>query len=334
MSLIKNTLIFVDTGFFKNYKPGDAAYTDFFEYSKNENVVLCTSRICVEEWRTQKLKDAKNFIDETRGKLGNLLGANPLARKVLADCFTGDFLEADWLVLQSTTYTQDFITGNKIKIYDFQERHMAATWDSYFHGKDPFESAKRCKDIPDAWVFEAARDAMNEHRQLQNKFCIGGDSNLCGALQKLSFEPISVIDLLAKLQPAPKQVSQEAPAAQYDVAATDVAASTVEVAKDQAQSELDRILATAINEQTKEVYIRLLGYSHWMNGPDKKSLTEAIAARGYEPKIIEACAVILAQEPLQLLKDTGNHILPVNRPVCKDAANRIMSEILEFLDRG
>lgn len=148
MQLIKNTVVFLDTGFFKEYKPRESSYIKLFDYAKSENISLCTSHICTEEWRTQKLKNTKDFIDETRGKLGSILGGNPLARKILIDCFRGDFLDGDWLLMQSKDFVKEFIVDNKIKIFSLSEQHMQAAWDSYFHGKEPFESIKSRKDIP------------------------------------------------------------------------------------------------------------------------------------------------------------------------------------------
>ena len=54
MPLLGNTLLFLDTGFFKNYKPKDGAYSQLFKYSVEGSIILCTSELCLEEWRTQK----------------------------------------------------------------------------------------------------------------------------------------------------------------------------------------------------------------------------------------------------------------------------------------
>jgi len=329
MSLLRNTLVFIDTGFFKDIKPKNAAYNDFFEYALNDKIILCTSPICLEEWRTQKVKHLCGFIKSTSDNFSNQKNVNPLSFEILDDAIKAYLPDRDFIFSKSKEFVDKFVDANKIKVYSPRKEHIQLTWGSYFHGNDPFKEEKNKDDIPDAWIFESAKDALNDLRHIENKFCIGSDKTLCKALTKLGFESISLTDLLAKL------CSQETtPSFDLQTSSPDNTVGTVAPPATAIGSELDRILATAINESIKNIYLRILGYSYWLSGPSKQNIINAITPGGYDEAVINACIILLTQHPLRLIKDTGNHILPANNNICKEAADRIMPEILELLDQG
>lgn len=336
MPLINNTIVFLDTGFFKGHKPNEQSYHDLFQYSKDGKIILCTSHICMEEWRTQKVNHLSGFIGTTRNNLAHQIRENLISERLLDRVIYSYLLDTEIISSRSATIIDEFLSENKIKKYSPIGPHIEATWDAYFHGKKPFKRAKNREDIPDSWIFESARDALREeeYKNLQNRFCITGDSTLCDALKTLGFESVTLIDLLALLQKEVQALTghmeQQIPPIAPDV----LSSETVEKGEPPELGQLDKILSTAINADIKEIYLRLLGFSYWMNTPSKQELIASIATRGFNDKLIEACAVLLSQKPLELIRDTGNHYLPRNKEACKEAADRVMPEILQMLDQG
>ena len=337
MQLINNTIVFLDTGFFKEYKPNSQDYHDLFQYSKDGKIILCTSHICLEEWRTQKVNHLDGAIGGIRGNLRNQIRENLISEELLDQSIYNYLPDIETIHSKSILIIERFLSEYNIKKYSPIENHIEATWDAYFHGKKPFKRPKNREDIPDSWILASACDALSEeeHKNLQNKFCITGDGTLCDALRTLGFESITLVDLLALLQKDAEALTENI---ELQVQPTVIVftPSNVTVEKGEASElgPLDKILSTAINDDVKEIYLRLLGFSYWLNTPSKQELIELVATRGFNERLIEACAVLLSQKPLELIRDTGNHYLPMNKEVCKEAANRVMPEILQMLNQG
>ena len=336
MRLIKNTIVFLDTGFLKNHKPIDKSYDDFFQYSKDEKITLCTSYICIEEWRTQKVSRINGYVQKTTDEFINLRRTEIIAKGILEPDALKNIPDKTKIEQESKKLVEYFLEENKIAILLPTEGHINATWDAYFNGSPPFKQPKSRDDIPDAWVFESARDVLREEefKELQNRFCICGDRNLDDALKSLGFKSITLLKLLEllqnEIQASTSTIEQQA----TPVATNVLSRETTEGSEASKFDNLDNVLSTAMSPEIKEIYLRVLGFTHWLNYPSKENLIAAIATSGFESKLIGACAVLLSQEPLALIRDTGNHYLPMNKEVCKEAANRVMPEILKMLDQG
>lgn len=334
MQLIGNTIAFLDTGFFKAYKPKNASYHDLFKFAEDKKIILCTSQLCLDEWRTQKVRDFSNNLNTIKSKLSTHRGENFISFHLFDQGFYGHLEDPELLLSKSNDIIDTFINANSIRRYRAVEKHIEATWDAYFQGKAPFKSIKNKSDIPDAWIMECARDALKEpeHVNLQNRFCITSDITLGNALKDLDFQLITIIDLLALLQ---KEAQSIVPVIErHNMQILTNIISSEPSNKEGNLSQLDKILSTAISADIKDIYLRLLGFSQWMDSPLKEDLIAAIAARGFDSKLIEACAVLLSQKSLAFIRDTGNHYLPINKEVCQEAAERVMPEILQMLDQG
>ncbi len=325
--LHKRTVVFADTGFFRNYKPEDTAYEDFFSYAENEDIILCASFIALEEWRTQKVNNLDGLIGNAKGHIAKALATNPFTSAILKGDTQINFPEKDHIIKESKHFLKQFIETTKMIVYWPKEAHIQPTWDAYFSGEVPFSYEKSREDIPDAWIFEAAKDAIKDYETVPHKFCISSDKGMNGNLDAIGFQPIELINLLIKLKKQEEGSLQDVPEQLTVEEVSSPEARTLTV------SALDKLLVTAINDISREVYLRVLGYTHWLDAPAKEVLVSVIAGHGFDPGLISACITILSQPSLTLIKDTGSHILPVDQALCAEAADRIMPEILEALDK-
>ena len=176
MPLIKNTIVFLDTGFFKNYKEEGKYDPDFLEYSRKEKIILLTSHLCLEEWRSQKVKWLEDYLDEWNEKYDRQIQNNPIANEILGP-YPLRHPDPEEINEKSQKVVNEFVEDNKIIKYMPTERHIERTWTAYFRGLAPFKWRKNKNDIPDSWIFEAAKDIRfdEEYKDIQNRFCIGGD---------------------------------------------------------------------------------------------------------------------------------------------------------------
>ena len=330
MALIRNTFVFLDTRFFKDYKPRDSAYRKFLEFSRDEKIHLCTSYICIEEWRTQKVSHLNKALQDMGGKLDSLQRTNFIANNLLDPETHKKFPDYEQIVKQSKVGRKKFIKENSIYVYRPKEEHIWTTWDAYFNGNYPFKQVKNRKDIPDAWTLECARDALSDelHKNADNKFCIGEDNALCDALNKLGFETITVLDIVEMLEKEEAGVVLET-----ELVSTETLADTEkEAILSEELSPLDALLSKAINAPSKEIYLRLLGFVVPLDTPTHESLIDVVVYKGFDRKLTEACAVILSDKSKPYIKDTGSHYIVGNKEICKAAADRLTQEIIDMLE--
>ncbi len=327
MALIHNTLVFLDTAFFKKYSDRDRYAPDFLKYCRDGKIALVTSHICLEEWRSQKVQHLNDYLASANSSYNSQTSSNPIADEILAP-YRLRHPDQEEIDENSQRIVSRFVEANGIIRYMPTDQHIERTWRSYFRGFPPFKARKNAKDIPDSWIYEAAKDVRfhEDYEHIENKFSIGGDEFLNKHLKKLGLKPITVIELLELLKQEEAGVNRP-----VEALATDRTAVAVPVAVDEITS-LDEVLNGAMTDEMRQIYIRLLGYTHYLNNPGKEQLFTLIERRGFNPELIKAAAALLSQPSLELLQDTGNHILPTNRAICEEAGNLITAEIIEHLE--
>ncbi|MET0155215.1 MAG: hypothetical protein ABW189_03810, partial [Rickettsiales bacterium] len=214
------------------------------------------------------------------------------------------------------------------------EKHISFTWEAYFSGDHPFKEKKNRKDIPDAWIFAAAKDAIEDegHKSIQNRFCICNDVTLRDALKGLDFDSIDGKDLLSKLQEEKNNAHKikEPAIPLVESSVPEERSGILEVPK---PDSLDYILSKAMNDDMRAVFIRLLGMTYWMSAPVKEDVISSIASLGFNLDLIKSYGVILSHEPFSLITDTGNHYIAKDKKICKEAGERIMPEIVKMLEK-
>lgn len=323
--LRSNSLVFIDTNFFKNYNPNKSAYKELFEHASNKKVVLCTSVICVEEWRTQKVSHINTTIENNLNGFQNLRNVNFLAKELLSLDFKNSFPNKDTVVNESARIIKEFIKENNILIYGTKESHIKNVWDAYFNGNSPFKAVKNKKDIPDAWITEAAKDALNENADKQNKFCICKDETLKSHLEKdLGFYSVSLTDLLLLLKNSEQDIS--------------VATGTKDSSKTIEATHTDNITNDSVEYALQNIDVNnlllqklILGYINWLDTAPKEKIIQIFTGKGYSQDLIENSAHRLVLN--ELIEDTGNYYIPKNKAICEQAANDVMDEIIELLEQ-
>ena len=333
MRYLGNTIVFLDTGFFKRYKANESAYQQIFNYSSGGSVILCTARLCFEEWRTQKVQDLQNHLRTLDHHIASHCGENYFSKSLLMGQVYADLRSPEELKKRSKAIIEDFVLSHNIKCYEAIEAHIDPTWEGYFHGTPPYKGRKNCKDIPDAWIFEGAKDALSdpEHASLENKLCLTGDETMRGALGDLGFTATSLEDLIANLKSEEAGITPTAET-QGEVVIP-VSVEKADIPADDA-SPLDVLLARSPNNSARDIYLRLLGFVVPLNTPMHESLVNAVVARGYDKRLTEACAILLSNESRPYIKNTGSHYIAGDKAICNEASSRLTLEIIEMLNGG
>ncbi|HAT2008742.1 PIN domain-containing protein [Legionella pneumophila] len=333
MPLLGNCLIFLDTGFFKNYKPNDNLYDEIWKHAKNDGLKLCTSWLCIEEWKSQKIKHIMDFLKEMRDKQIYHCRQNFFSQQLILEPLYAEFESEDYLYDKVEYLLQDFLKSNKIKIYPAKDEHIPSTWNGYFKGAPPFQKIKNKEDIPDAWVFEGAKSALNdpEHNAFELKYCISTDIELSKFLEELGYTSINLAELIEILRKEELGIVEEEPTIKHE---QQVIESNLTMNNEVEMKPLDRLLSKVVCIQDSEIYLRLLGYLVALDAPAHEILLTMVSSRGYDPKRVEACAVMLSGEPNPYIKDLGTHYIVGDKEVCHAASERVMDEIIGMLEQA
>lgn len=325
MALLRNSLVFLDTGPLREYGVKKSEYAELFRYSTADAIKLCTSWMSIQEWVEQKISHYNGY----RNSFSNLFGEN---------CFVGTLLDRgnfpfpDEEDFREKAYREasTICKTNHIEVFASSEDHIKRTWGSYFRITPPFRGLRDKENIPDAWVYEAALDAFTQYRGLSNKFVVSSEKNKEGKistfLQQKGFKPITLLDLLQELkneennpETPPPQPSQPAPVSALDAIP---------------DGDLAGVLGQFVGTGFRDIAIGILGYSHWFKAPHKEFLRQLLQDRGHSLQNIDACSQLLSYGAEGLITLTGSNYIPRNTSICKLAAEKIKPEIIKILQES
>ena len=291
------------------------------------------SEIALREYRGKMIDELLARIEQTKTKMSALQAEwqkNDIAKE-LDYPFPRDrdiFPQKDEIISEADRFIGKLLDSG-VKQINMQGHHKDAVWENYFNWDPPFNTSsisergdkkvreKRRTHIPDAWILEAAIDAKNiGHKML----CLCGDGNLSAVLEAHNHRVFKVakdvLDVLFPPEPTDPTltVSDGAETEVYD------------------QTPLDSLLSKTPNDNIKNIYLRLLGFVVPLNTPTHDSLIDAVASKGFDRKLTEACAVILSDKSKPYIKDTGSHYIVWNKEICTAAADRLTQEIIDMLE--
>lgn len=327
--ILGNTLVFFDTNFFKTYKYKSDLHNDILDYSKNGRLNIATSSLCLEEWRSQKIQDLNNklrtyqseWVHRLHSDGGENIFIDKLIKNKLSE-FIADKFSSDKIIKESKEFIENLISSNNIHIFPTREEHIEKTWNNYFQGNVPFKDRKNKQDIPDAWIFEAAKDALShiDFKNKRNKIFIGTDGALNDASLTLGFIKMPLAELV-------ESIKQE----EYTKHNTNLSSKNeITIAANQEASPLNNLLSKALTQEQQEIWLRLLGITYALKNPTHDSLTETIAeALNSEKETISIQAKYLASA--SYLQDTGNHYIIKNENIGKEASAKVINDILKIL---
>lgn len=326
-SPIKTLCVFLDTSYLRDVGFANPDFRKLLEHSKKGKLKVFVSHIAWEEFRTQLLENANANVRKVQKEfdaLKAILPSNFILSGLAVPALT--LWNKAEIVAKSHDAMATFAKENKIEIVPLAPDHGLRAWERYFDVGVPFnpdeKRENRRKDIPDAWILEAAIDVNAKHPGL---FALCPDGRLSDALKAVGVrvfrETQGVLDEIeTALAPQPVVQVQDAKGI---VAPLDIA---VEVSVDPA-------LAAALSmaqEQFKDIDGKVLGYVAYLDSPTKDQLLQLLARSGTVVDVARNVAERLAIAGL--ITDTGNHYLLANREAGNPAAKLVEAEIIKLLE--
>lgn len=326
-STTKTLYVFLDTSYLRAVGFSDPNFRKLLERSKKGELMVFVSHIAWEELRTQLLENASANVLKVQKEfdaLKAILPSNFILRGLSGPALT--LWNKAEIVARSHDAMAAFAKENKIEIVPLASDHGLRAWERYFDVGVPFnpdeKRENRRKDIPDAWILEAAIDVNAKHPGLL-ALCL--DGRLSEALKAASVrvfkETQGVLDEIeAALAPQPVVEVQEA----------SEIVPPVEIA---VEAGVDRALAAALSvvqEQFKDIDGKVLGYVAYLDSPTKDQLLQLLARSGTAVDVARNVAERLAIAGL--ITDTGNHYLLANKEAGDFAAKSVEPEIIKLLE--
>ena len=270
--------------------------------------------IALEERRTQLVDNYDRVVEAATSKLGELKSGQ--LGMILNGLFELELhlpprVDVD---RHSSVVLKKYLAENKIEVLPYTFEHAEKVWDRYFDKQPPFHSneerEKRRKEIPDAWILEAALDI----RKKPGRHCmLVRDGKLEDVLKESGFEvwdDISELDDEIEAKTAVVPIRPVAPAAP---------AVPLDELRSKEFEKLDRIL---------------LGMIEAWGVPDKETLFTKLAELGIKREFAEHEARTL--ELSGALTDTGSHLVPTNRATARVAEKDTLVQdlLLKALDHA
>lgn len=334
MNFHKNSVIFLDTGFFTDYGLDKTEHIDLLQYAQKEDILLCTSFICIEEWKSQKIDQYIRLLDDISSKSNHHRKVNIVSTEFFR-LYPLYQPQEDEINKIANQVLKEFLDSNNIIIFEAKQEHIKPTWDDYFSGAPPYRRKKSKEDIPDSWIFQSGKDLLRDSRfsGIEHKLCIGNDKRMNEYLEDLGFVSTSPYEFVKKIKLEQDNQYSSQKGVETEIQLEKNQAEIKNLNKNLTiKSELDSILAYGITPEFKEIYLRILGYVYWLDKPHKNDLINEISKKGFNKEMIQSSALMLNKA--NLIEDTGSYYLPKNKPVCEEAANKIEDEILDLLNNN
>ena len=241
-------------------------------------------------------------------------------------------LSSDEAKAASIKNMEAFAKENHIEIVIWSVDHADRTWTRYFDELPPFENTdiereERRKNIPDAWILEAAIDTKENYGEI-----VAGcaDNGLCDALEQHEIQSYhNINDLILYVE---SEIFDQDKIVGVEIAVPDV---KFEKAQD-ASTPSDPVSEALqpIEENFKRVGRLALGLIGAMETPTKEELISLMQSQG----IIEDDAIIVLEQLKRsdLITETENYYLAKNKELCKTAAkdDEIEALLIEILGNG
>ena len=184
---------------------------------------------------------------------------------------------------------------------------------------------QRRKDIPDAWILEAAIDLARSHPNLV-AICLDGKlSDALKAIPIVAFETAS--DFLELFEPS----ITEQPATTTPGSASLVVTSVGPTSKLGAapQEQAAKLLEEA-QALSRPLEIKIAGFVTYLAGPTKHQLLELLTRSGVSDEAVNNAIGRLVLTGT--IRDTGNHYLPVDRAIGDLAAAAVEGDVIALLN--
>ncbi|MEJ1408630.1 MAG: hypothetical protein RPU60_00160 [Candidatus Sedimenticola sp. (ex Thyasira tokunagai)] len=337
-------VVFVDTSYL-TYMPAaeKADWNIILEHTRkcvadidfSPGLEIHISEISLREYRGKMRDDLAAKISKVDSRINELQRewhGNILARELDLPFSFDDklFPKRDDIDSAADRVIKGLLDGG-IKQVDMQNHHNEKVLEKYFKWEPPFDVQsdaekddrnvrdKRRSHIPDAWILEAALD---NSMPTDTMLCLCKDEKLSNALELHGHRVLKtskdVLDILF-----PTEVEVTLPPNQE-----------VEIVEDDQLCPLDELLSKSINSTVRDINLRILGFVSVLDTPSHEELVDAISSKGFDRRLIEACAVILSDKSAPFVRDTGSHFIVWNKEICAEAADRLTDEIIAMLGAG
>jgi hypothetical protein len=303
-------------------------------------------QVALEEYRTQSRDGLLATIEKTKSSIQSLARAwsgNPVGKSLplpipfdILDTYNYEIIDSE-----SRKITENFIDHGVVKVKS-EPHHDNLVRENYFAWGAPFDGVtiidradknhreNRRKHIPDAWIYFAALDMREGAARF---LCLCKDGNLTKALKAKNLDVFSDAAEIWKILNAGGGSSGDGGSSTLPTQPVVPSGGKASVSQQSAPPvsfDVDRTIQ-ALQDTEKLLQVRILGYVHWFAPISKSDLSNLLQEKGHIARIINNASERLALSGL--ITDTGNHYIPGNKAVCEQAANSIMSEILEILDK-
>jgi predicted nucleic acid-binding protein len=339
MPISSPPLVLMDTSYLRAMGFNHPDLRKLLEHSKAGNLRLYVPHIAWEERRTQEVDEALQRAAELRTAFTNFERATDKFRLSGLPVRALQIPNDSEFHALSTAHYKAFADEHRIEILPIHESHAERAWSRYFDVLPPFDRGEkrenRRKDIPDAWIYEAAIDVFGTHQAL---IVLCDDKKLGTALKALKIavytDAAAVISAVEGPQ-ATQAASLTPSSATAPISTTEGAAApssgplaliSQEQGTDRPRQPLDEALVRVSAEFAK-IESLVIGFVGYLKTPTKDQLFELLKKLEIDDTVAKNAAERMATA--KIIVDTGSHYIPGDINLCELAARSVESDIIK-----
>ena len=322
--------LLIDTSYLRGVGLGGGELQKLLRYSREGTLKIFIPRIVWEELRTQLLEEVKTDVKKLRTAYEKVVeqSGQYLVLKGLPRPTLGLWSDAD-MDGSSRSALAAYAAEHKIQIVEIASDHATRAWERFFAVELPYNADQprkdRRKDIPDAWILETAIDLVRRH---PNLVAICRDDRLSVALTANYVTVFkSALEVLDQIEVSIPEQSSTTPSAK---ASEKPEPTMAEVESSLLPSEeLAQLLENA-QTPSRKLDIKIAGFVTYLAGPTKGQLVDLLRRSGLSDDLISNGIGRLVLSGI--VRDTGNHYLPIDRKIGDLAAATVENDIIDLLN--
>jgi hypothetical protein len=283
----------IDTSRFPSVHFVSTAFERLLLRSRAGTLRIYIPQLVLEERRTQLVEKMLSEIEAIRSTFERLTTNGQFSMLVAGIAPARiELWDPAEIKRNSKDVFKTFVDRHHIEVIEPDAAQMAGAWNRYFETLPPFDPEQkdrtiRRKDIPDAWIVEAAATIKGR----AGRHCaLVRDDKLEAALAAAGFEIFQEVE--------PLEAAIEKATALY----------TTQSTRNDDAGKPERELDQLRGDTFKDVGVAVLGFIHALDAPSKRDLFDQLESAGVDRKIAEheAQGLVLSG----VLEDTGNHFIP------------------------
>lgn len=306
--------VFIDTSVLRGMRLNDGPLAELIDLGKAGHVKIFWSKFALDEWASGQVESFSREGGRALGYLNKAYRNHCISdqHRQYIDRFS---LPDNADLKRSARRLCDRVMKlDCVEIIPEKFEHFMAVRNAYLNREPPFDKASEReasrKDIPDAWILEALKEAASSAES--DIFCVVTDGNFSKVAGRV--EGVSVVCSISEavkliVRGVAEQASAEPAAHKEKIQPKEVVKAVLSRVTDPIDEYLSKV-----NTQARPLEVLVLGLVSGLDGPSHADLFDVLRGQGFSEEEIRLTT--RRHELAGAILNTGHNFIPKNIELC------------------